>query len=237
LLSDANLATGVQPFRKPDIDLLGFSLPVNLSPWEEGKRPFDWDKDTGISQRPIPGQTGGAYTVTGLAHGPNGRVAYDPEINQNSSECRSRKFAAFQKTLKKPEINGADSGDLLIVGWGSTLGAIEEAVGNAKEEGLQVSSIHLRFLFPTVPGLVEIFSKFKKVITVEINYSDTIGHPMITVENRRYAQLAWLLRAHTRFDVDCFSNVHGQPINPGRVLDMIKQEIRNLENPNSNLKK
>ena len=62
-------------------------------------------------------------------------------------------------------------------------------------------------------------------MTVEINYSDTVGNPMITAENRRYAQLAWYLRAKTQYDIDCFSNVHGQPINPGKILEMIKNEL------------
>ncbi|NNF35823.1 MAG: 2-oxoacid:acceptor oxidoreductase subunit alpha [Saprospiraceae bacterium] len=225
LLSDANLATGVQPFKRPQIDQHWFASPIDLSPWTEGVKPFDWDPQTGLSKRPIPGQKGGEYTVTGLAHGPHGRVAYEPEINQHSAESRSRKIAAFQKTLKPPKVNGDPEGDLLIVGWGSTLGAIEEAVNKARGEGFKVSSIHLRFLFPIVPGLVEIFKKFKKVITVEINYSDTLGNPMVTQENRRYAQLAWYLRAKTQLDIDCFSNVHGQPMNPGKVLEMIKQSL------------
>ncbi len=225
LLSDANLATGVQPFRRPTIDEEWFSPPIDQSPWQEGIMPFDWSPQTGISKRPIPGQKGGMYTVTGLAHGPSGRVAYEPEVNQSSAEARSRKMATFQQSLKPPKINGDSEGDLLLVGWGSTLGAIEEAVNDARKMGLKVSSIHVRFLFPIVPGLKEIFSRFKKVMTVEINYSDTLGDPMITQENRRYAQLAWYLRAKTRHDIDCYSNVYGQPINPGNVLEMIKSNL------------
>jgi 2-oxoglutarate ferredoxin oxidoreductase subunit alpha len=165
------------------------------------------------------------YTLTGLAHDTYGKVAYDPEINQRSSENRSRKMAAFQKTLKPPEINGDPDGDLLLVGWGSTLGAIEEGVNAGRDKGLKVSSVHLRFLFPLEPGLKEIFSRFKKVMTVEINYSDNIGDPMINAENKRYAQLAWYLRAQTLMDIDCFSNVYGQPMNPGKVLRVIEQEL------------
>lgn len=225
LLSDANLATGVQPFPRPVIDTKWLSSPIDQSTWAEGVKPFDWDPQTGLSKRPIPGQKGGMYTVTGLAHGPHGRVAYEPDINQNSAQSRSRKIAAFQQTLKLPNVNGDPEGDLLIVGWGSTLGAIDEAVENARALGFKVSSLHLRFLFPIVPGLANVFKRFKKVITVEINYSDTPGDPMITTENRRYAQLAWYLRAKTRLDIDCFSNVHGQPMNPGKVLKMIKKEL------------
>lgn len=228
LLSDANLATGVQSFPRPEVKDSWFAGPIDLSPWQEGVQPFDWDPQTGLSKRPVPGQKGGMYTVTGLAHGPSGRVAYEPEINQSSAESRSRKFATFQQALKPPVINGEPEGDLLILGWGSTLGAIEEAMEDARQLGIKVSHIHLKVLFPLVSGLEEIFKRFKKVLTVEINYSDKPGAPMVTPENRRYAQLATLLRSQTLYDVDCFSNVHGQPISPSLILDKIKEEIAAL---------
>ncbi len=234
LLSDANLATGVQPFPRPRVKDNWFAGPIDQSPWKEGVAPFDWDPDTGISKRPIPGQKGGMYTVTGLAHGKSGRVAYEPEINQNSAESQSRKIAAFQHSLKLPAINGPDSGELLLVGWGSTLGAIDEAVQSAREIGINVSSIHLKIMFPLALGLKALFEKFDKVVTVEINYSDTIGHPMITNENKRYGQLATLLRSQTLCDIDSFTNVHGQPISPSSVLEMIKSKIEN--EPSSNYK-
>ncbi len=225
VMTDANLATGVQPFPRPNIKEEWFASPIDQSAWKEGLRPYDWDPQTGISQRPIPGQKGGMYTLTGLAHDEESHVAYDPAINQKAVESRSRKLATLSETLKVPVINGAEEGDMLLVGWGSTKGAIEEAVERAQEKGARVSSIHLHFLSPLEPGLKEIFSRFKKVMTVEINYSDTIGNPHITPENRRYAQLAWYLRAHTLTDVDCFSNVYGQPISPYRILKMLETAL------------
>ena len=138
---------------------------------------------------------------------------------------RSRKLAAFGRTLKPPVVHGDQEGDLLLVGWGSTRGAIEEAVDEARELGGKVSSVHLRFLSPMEPGLKDIFQRFKKVKTVELNYSDDLNDPLITPENRRYAQLAWLLRASTLVDIDCFSNVQGQPMRPGRILQMISKEL------------
>ena len=68
----------------------------------------------------------------------------------------------FQSTLQPPEVNGPDEGDLLVVGWGSTKGAIEEAIEAAQEEGLKVSSLNLTFLSPLEPGLKEIFSKIQE---------------------------------------------------------------------------
>ncbi|HLG36334.1 MAG TPA: 2-oxoacid:acceptor oxidoreductase subunit alpha [Bacteroidia bacterium] len=226
ILTDANLATGVSPFPRPKVIAEWLAPPIDQSRWKENISPYNWDAETGLSQRPIPGQKDGMYTLTGLAHDHNSKVAYDPEINQKSSEARSRKLAAVLQTLKTPKVNGDESGDLLVVGWGSTKGAIEEAVAAARKSGMKVSSLHLHFLSPLEPGLEEIFRRFKKVKTVEINYSDKIGDPLITKNSRRYAQLAWLLRAQTLVDVDCYSNVFGQPINPGKVLDMIKEELK-----------
>jgi 2-oxoglutarate ferredoxin oxidoreductase subunit alpha len=225
VLSDANLATGQQPFPRPKIKRDWFAPPVDQSPWKPEVSPYQWDETTGLSKRPIPGQPGGQYTLTGLAHNRYAQVSYKPQENQESSELRSRKFAAFQKTLNTPEINGEESGDLLIVGWGSTLGAIDEAVEKARNLSMKVSSIHLRFVMPLPPGLKEIFKRFKKVMTIEINYSDREGNPQYTEDNRNYAQLAWILRARTLVDVDCYSNVEGKPISPGTILNVIKNQL------------
>jgi len=112
-----------------------------------------------------------------------------------------------------------------VVGWGSTLGAIEEAVDRARSQGLKVSSLHLRFLSPLEPGLKAIFSRFRKVMTVEINYSDDPDDPYITPENRRRGQLAWLLRAHTLVDVDCWTRVPGEPLRPGDIFEAIRTAL------------
>jgi len=225
LLTDANLATGQQPFPRPQINKDDFSPPIDQSPWKQGVKTYDWDAETGLSPRPIPGQEGGQYTLTGLAHTDHGLVSYNPDENQSSSEARSRKIAAFQKSLTPPDIKGEAEGDLLIVGWGSTLGAIDEAVDIVQAEGLKVSSVHLRFLSPLQPGLKEIFQNFKQVMTIEINYSDSKGHPQITEANRRYSQLSWMLRATTLMDIDCYSNVEGQPLSPNRVVGVIKKKL------------
>jgi len=226
VLTDANLATGVQPFPRPEFDARWQSGPPDLSAVPEGVKPYDWDPQTGLSRRFIPGQPGGMHTLTGLSHDESSRVAYDPESHERGCAMRSRKIAVLQQSLKPPEVYGDPAGDLLVVGWGSTKGAIEEAVDRARAKGLKVSSLHLRFLSPLEPGLVEIFARFKKVATVEINYSDRLGDPYITKENRRMGQLAWLLRAQTLVDVDCWTRVPGQPLRPKGILEGIETMSR-----------
>lgn len=226
VLSDANLATGQQPFPQPEFDPAWLAPPLDLSPWEKGVKPFDWDEQTGLSRRPIPGQRGGEYVLTGLAHDEESHVAYESSINQRAMRMRSRKLAVLQSAMKPPAIHGDPEGDLLVVGWGSTLGAIEEAVDRLRAAGLRVSSLHLRFLSPMESGLKQIFSRFKNVMTVEVNYSDDPSDPYITPESRRYSPLAQLLRAHTLVDVDCWSRVPGSPIPPSSIEQQLRRKLQ-----------
>ncbi|MEN8129231.1 MAG: 2-oxoacid:acceptor oxidoreductase subunit alpha [Pseudomonadota bacterium] len=232
LLTDANLATGVQPYPRPKASADWMAAPIDQSAWDENIPAYNWDPETGLSPRPIPGMAGGEYVLTGLAHTPRSKVAYDPDANQTGMNMRSRKLAALGSTIKPPEIHGEPEGDLLVIGWGSTLGAIEEAVDRCRKDGLAVSSVHLRFLSPLEPGLKEICSRFKKVMTVEINYSDDPDAPMITPETRRYAQLAWLLRAHTLIDIDCWSIVYGQPLQPGTIHEELARRVNGMRGEN-----
>ena len=190
-----------------------------------GTMPYDWDPQTGLSRRLIPGQLNGAHTLTGLEHDSRSKVAYSGSIHQHSSAMRSRKLAVLQSMLLPPEVHGDDTGDLLVVGWGSTKGAIEEAVDRLRAEGQRVSSTHLTFLSPLQPGLRELFGRFARVCTVELNYSDEPGAPHITAESRRYGQLAWLLRAHTLVDVDCWTRVAGEPLRPGAIVAAIRERL------------
>ncbi len=223
LLSDTNLATGVQPFERPRLEPEWLASPPDQTPWPEGKPPYDWDDETGISLRPIPGQRGGEYVVTGLAHTREGKVVYDAHSNQVACERRSRKLAALASTLKPPEIYGEPDGVLLLVGWGSTRGTIEEAIDRLQARGMRVSALHLRFLSPLEPGLRGIFARFDRVMTVEINYSDPPG--ISTLSQRRLGQLATLLRAQTLHDVDCWSQVSGQPIPPGELVREVERRL------------
>ena len=229
LLTDANLATGMQPIERPAVNEEWFSAPVDQSTWDKNVPPYDWDAKTGLSERPIPGMRGGEYVLTGLSHNRHAKIAYDSATNQEGANMRSRKLAAVAASLKPPEIHGDSEGDLLVVSWGSTMGAVEEAVDQVRSKGHKVSSVHLRFLSPLEPGLKEIFSAFKRVMTVEINYSDDIDAPLVTEENRRRAQLAQLLRGHTLMDIDCWSAVPGHPLQPGSIEKIIVARLEEFK--------
>ncbi|MFO1323763.1 MAG: 2-oxoacid:acceptor oxidoreductase subunit alpha [Burkholderiales bacterium] len=225
VLSDASLATAQQPFPRPEFSDDWLAPPLDQTPVPEGAKPYDWDPVTGIARRFIPGQPGGMHTLTGLAHDTLSKVAYDPTINEQGLRMRSLKLATLQKTLKTPPVHGGEDGDLLVVGWGSNRGVIEEAVDRARAMGLSVSSLHLRFIQPMPSGIGEIMKRFGKVMTVEGNWSDRLGDEMIDAENRRYSALAMMLRARYLVDVDCWSEARGQPIKPGDVVKAMQAKL------------
>ncbi|MCG6875574.1 MAG: 2-oxoacid:acceptor oxidoreductase subunit alpha [Betaproteobacteria bacterium] len=217
VLSDASLATAQQPFPRPRFSEDWLAPPVDQSAVPPGARPYDWDDATGLFRRFMPGQPDGMHTLTGLAHDRQSHVAYDPALNEEGIRLRSLKLAALQKTLKCPPLYGDETGDLLVIAWGSTKGAIEEAVARLRAEGKKVASLHLQFIQPMPSGIGELMRRFDKVMTVEANWSDRTEDSIIDSENRRYSALALLLRARYLVDVDCWSEVRGRPIKPGSI--------------------
>jgi 2-oxoglutarate/2-oxoacid ferredoxin oxidoreductase subunit alpha len=225
LLSDASLATAQQPFPRPMFSEDWLAPPVDQAPVPDGARPYDWDPVTGIARRIVPGQPGGMHTLTGLAHDRGSNVAYDAQNNEDGLRHRSLKLAALQKTLRPPTVFGDRDGDLLIVGWGSTKGVIEEAVGRLQAEGRRVSSLHLRFLQPLPPGIREIMQGFGTVMTVEGSWADRLEDELVDEDNRRYSPLAIMLRSRYLVDVDCWSEARGQPIKPGAVVRAVRERL------------
>lgn len=225
VLTDATLATSQQPYTRPQFNEAWLAPPIDQSAVPDGAKPYDWDATTGIARRFIPGQPGGMHTVTGLAHDRQSHVAYDPDINHEGLRARSLKIAALQKTLLPPDVVGDPKGDLLVIGWGSSKGAIEEAAASLRAEGKKVSSVHLRFLQPMQPGIKEIMQRFKKVMTIETNWSDDPADEIIDETNRRYSALATLLRARYLVDVDCWTEVRGQPIKPSTIRRVLLEKL------------
>lgn len=225
VLSDANLATSQQPIPRPQFQPAWLAPPVDQSPLSAGAKPYDWDPVTGIARRFIPGQPGGMHTVTGLAHDDWSHVAYDPEINQRGIHARSLKLAALQKSLAPPVAYGSDSGDLLVIGWGSTRGAIEEAVDGLQADGYAVGALHLTVLQPLPPGIKPILQRFRQVMTIEGNWCDQPQDELIDDSNRRYSALAMLLRSRYLIDVDCWCEVKGQPIKPGVIRTVVLDRL------------
>ena len=226
ILSDASLGTSQQPFPRPQFREDWLAPPIDQSEVPPSAKPYDWNPKTGLARRFIPGQPGGMHTLTGLAHDKLSHVAYDPESNESSLRMRSLKLAALQQTLKPAPVFGNPKGDLLVIGWGSTKGAIEEAVANLRAEGHKISSVHLTFLQPLAPGLKELMQKFKKVICIEGNWSDDPKQDIVNEDNRRFSALAMMLRSRYLVDIDCWSEVRGQPIKPNTIQRVLLEKLK-----------
>jgi 2-oxoglutarate ferredoxin oxidoreductase subunit alpha len=228
VLSDAKLATAQQLIDRPEFRADFVAPPPDSSPVHDGALPYDWDVHTGVARRIQPGRAHGMFTLTGLAHDRKSRVAYDPAINAEGLTHRSLKLAALARALATPAVFGAPEGDVLVVGWGSTQGEIQEAVTRMQKRGFAVSALHLRFIQPMPPGIGEILRRFRRVITVEMSFCDDPAQALIGPDNRRYSALAWLLRARFLVDVDCYSEVTGQPIKPASIERMLLKKLKEV---------
>lgn len=153
--------------------------------------------------------------VTGLNTDAKGSISYFSKNNQRSHELRNQKVQHVQRALKQPEFFGkVMEGDVLVVGWGSTRGPIAEAVHMCQEEGLKVGGMCFRIVHPLPLMLKEMFSKFKRVVTVEQAYGDDLKMP----------PLAMLLRSETLIDIkSIFSQATGRPVPPRMIANKVKE--------------
>jgi 2-oxoglutarate/2-oxoacid ferredoxin oxidoreductase subunit alpha len=123
--------------------------------------------------------------VTGLEHDELGHPTAHPKLHAGMTAKRRSKLQQLAEEIPVPDVHGDSEGDLLVVGWGSTYGPIQEAVNRAREGGVRISALHLRHLHPLPNGLDLIFKRFKRVVVVEMNDQGLYG----------YGQLATVLRA------------------------------------------
>ncbi len=166
-----------------------------------------------------PGTVGGMRRVTGLNTDATGNVNYFSGVNQRGHQIRNEKVHHVRRALTKPEMFGPEEGDILVVGWGSSRGAIEEAIINLRKEGVSASGLNFRIVYPLPLMLKDIFSKFKKVVTVELAYGDEL----------KPSPLAMLLRNETLIDVrPAISKATGRPLRPKSIAAVIKEELRKI---------
>ena len=227
VLTDTSLASSQQPFPRPQFSEAWLAPPIDQSEMPEGLKPYDWDATTGLARRFIPGQPGGMHTLTGLAHDRLSHVAYDPDSNELGIRARSLKLAALQQD---PENADGVRRRQAAISWSSAGAAprvrSRKRSRSLRAEGRKVSSLHLTFLQPMAPGIKEIMQRFKKVITIEGNWSDDPKDEIIDESNRRYSALAMLLRSRYLIDVDCWSEVRGQPIKPATIQRVILEKLK-----------
>ncbi|PAP76682.1 2-oxoacid:acceptor oxidoreductase subunit alpha [Rubrivirga marina] len=176
VLSDGYLGNGSEPWKLPDADALP-DIPVGLAEAGTAARtddgqflPYVRDEATLARGWATPGTAGLEHRIGGLEKDSRtGGVSYDPENHQRMTETRAEKVARIAASFGPVELEGDEAGDVLVVGWGSTYGAIKKAVQSARARGLSVGHAHLRWLNPLPPGLGEAFGRFDHVLVPELN--------------------------------------------------------------------
>jgi len=187
ILSDQAIATRIEAFDEPDLEKICQDISPDLTPVEDYK-PYDLSTADGTVKRVVPGTKilSGRYPIAGgLEHDEAGHPTGSPKLHALMNAKRRKKLQALGATLPTPKVFGPPEGNVLLVGWGSTRGPIQEAVDRARAAGDSVSSLHLKYINPLPPGLENIFSGFNHVLVVEMNDEGLYG----------YGQLCGLLRA------------------------------------------
>ncbi len=207
-LSDGFLANGSEPWRVPDLSALK-DMSVKNHTDRATFQPYNRDPDTLARPWAVPGTPGLEHRIGGLEKADiTGNVSYDPENHHKMTMLRNAKIAGISDDIPPLSVFGKETGDVLVVGWGSTYGSIRSAVERLQAEGWAVSHAHLRHLNPMPDNTEQVLRGFKHVLVPEVNLG----------------QLSMLLRAKFLIDVKGLNKVRGKPY---RIIE-IKQAVEAL---------
>jgi 2-oxoglutarate ferredoxin oxidoreductase subunit alpha len=208
VLSDGYMGNSSEPWKIPD--------PTHMAPIKvehpekvEGEDflPYARDPETGARPWAIPGTPELEHRLGGLGKAPlTGNVSYRPEHHAQMVEERQSKVDRLIDVIPDQEAHGGDSGDLLVLGWGSTYGAIRAAAVRSRGEGYSVSSTQLRHICPLPKNLEELMGRFKKVLIPEMNSG----------------QLAFYLRGKLGVKIESLTQVTGRPFKIETIQDAIR---------------
>jgi 2-oxoglutarate ferredoxin oxidoreductase subunit alpha len=200
-LSDAFLATGSEPWRVPDPEDLP-NIAVDSWTARETFHPYDRDPETLARPWAVPGTPGLEHRIGGLEKADiSGNVSYDPENHHRMTTLRNEKVARIANDIPDLQVFGPERGDVLVLGWGSTYGAIRSAVERLQAEGHAVSHAHLRHLNPFPRNTGDVLGRFRSVLIPEVNLG----------------QLRLLIRARYLVDALGLNRVRGKPFRIAEV--------------------
>ena len=196
VLSDVYLANGAEPWRIPDEGKLP-PIEINFAKPDELFTPYLRDENTLARKWAIPGTPNLEHRIGGLEKANiTGEVSYDPDNHDEMVRLRAEKIQRIKDYVEEPEIYGDESGDVLIVSWGSTYGTVLTVVEHLRKEGKKVSFYHLRWINPLPDNLGKYVKNFKKVIVPEVNLG----------------QLVKIIRSEYLIDAVSFNKVRGLPL-------------------------
>jgi 2-oxoglutarate ferredoxin oxidoreductase subunit alpha len=208
-LSDAFLATGAEPWQIPDVaDLPDISTPN----WTDKAtfQPYERDPVTLARKWAVPGTPGLEHRIGGLEKADiTGNVSYDPDNHHRMQLLRQAKVGRIADDIPDLEVFGPERGDLLILGWGSTYGAIRSAVERLHAAGRSVAHAQLRHLNPFPANTENVLRSYRKVLIPEVNLG----------------QLLMLIRAKYLIDAVGYDRVRGKPFRISEIIEQAEKQL------------
>lgn len=210
VLSDGYIANGAEPWKLPKFSELT-PFPVRHPTDPEGFHPYIRDESTLARVWAIPGTPGLEHRIGGLEKNyDSGNISYDPDNHHKMTKVRAQKIQNIAQTIPEQDVDfGETSGQLVVVSWGSTFGAISEAVRRQRKAGLDVSHVHVRYMWPMPRNLATLLRSYNKVLVPELNNG----------------QLARILRAEYLIPTEPLTKIAGQPFRVSEVEAAIQATL------------
>ncbi len=206
-LSDGYLANNSEAWRLPDIDELPDLQPNFATADKESFSAYERDPTTLARPWAIPGTENLCHRIGGLEKDiHSGDISYQAENHQQMVNLRANKIKGIVRDIPAPTVDGESSGDILVIGWGSTYGAITAAMEIVRNQGISASAVHIRYLHPLPKDLHGLMQRFKKILVVELN----TGH------------LSRLLKAEYLLEVMTLNKVTGKPFLVEEIVEKIE---------------
>jgi 2-oxoglutarate ferredoxin oxidoreductase subunit alpha len=213
LLTDGYLANGSEPWLIPDFDKMPDISPKFVTD-PDGFMPYARDEATLARPWAIPGTPGLEHRIGGLEkQNVTGNINYEPDNHDLMIRLRAEKIQRIANDIPLAEVEGEPQGELLVVGWGGTYGAIKTAVARQQKKGRSVSHVHLRYLNPLPKNLGEILGKFKQILVPEINLG----------------QLVKVLRSEFLVPAKGFNKVRGLPFRSVELEKVIEDTLKGIK--------
>ena len=218
LLTDGYVGNGSEVWRVPELDELPV-LKTHLVTKPEGFQPYSRDSETLARPWAAVGTPGLEHRIGGLEkQDGSGVISHDPHNHERMTYLRAEKIARIAQDIPATEVFGNPDADVLVLGWGSTRGVIEQAVGHLNKRGVPVAAAHLRHLNPLPADLKAVMQRYKRVLLPEINSG----------------QLAYHLRAKFLMDIEQFNKMQGQPFGvdeiEAKILSMPEMGVHHVQN-------
>jgi 2-oxoglutarate/2-oxoacid ferredoxin oxidoreductase subunit alpha len=209
ILSDGYLANGAEPWRIPKEEEIP-EIPVKFATDPEGFMPYKRNPETLARPWAVPGTKGLEHRIGGLEkQDVSGNINYEPLNHENMVRIRAAKIDAIVQDIPNVLPAGDPEGDLLIVSWGSTYGAITQSVKSQRAKGRKIGHLHLRNLNPLPANVGDVLKRYKKVLIAELNMG----------------QLRWMLRAKYLVDAAGLNKIQGRPFKQAELDQKIEEML------------